>query len=124
MNGGDITGTTSEGARVNVLDPNAPPLERFGPPERGTFGNAGPNVLRGPGTNNWDISAYKNFRIREGKQLQLRFESYNTFNHTQWSSLYTTGRYEIDGTQIDPLYLTPSNTRPPRRVQLALRLTF
>ena len=124
VDGQDITGTGSEGARVTVLDPNAPLTERFGRPARGTFGNAGPNILRGPGTNNWDISAYKNFRIQEGKQLQLRFESYNTFNHTQWSSLFQTARFDQAGAQIDPLFLTPSNSRPPRRVQLAMRLTW
>ena len=31
----NVTGTPTQNARISVLDPNAPPLERFRPPERG-----------------------------------------------------------------------------------------
>ena len=50
----------------------------------GVFGNAGRNILRAPGINNWDVSLFKNFPIKERLNLQLRLESFNTFNHTQW----------------------------------------
>ena len=48
----------------------------------GTFGNAGRNILRGPGTFNVDFSAHKVFTIRERLRLQYRAEFFNVFNHT------------------------------------------
>ena len=48
--------------------------------------------IRGPGTNNTDLSLYKNFKISgDGKKyLQLRLEGFNAFNHTQFSGYNTT----------------------------------
>jgi hypothetical protein len=122
--GQDITGTPSESARIQVVDPTAPPAERFRRPERGTFGNAGASILRGPGTNNWDLSLYRTLRLPERKTLQLRFETYNTFNHTQFSSLSTSARFDPEGAQIDPLFLEPTGARSARRIQFALRLNW
>ncbi len=124
VDGQDITGTPSESARIDVVDPALPPLERFGRPARGTFGNAGANILRGPGTNNWDLSLYRTLRLPERKTMQLRFETYNTFNHTQFSSLSTSARFDQQGVQIDPLFLEPTNARSARRLQFALRLNW
>jgi len=42
----------------------------------GTFGNEGKFVLRGPGTNNWDLSLFKNFAIVERVHMEFRFEAY------------------------------------------------
>ncbi len=125
VDGANITGTPSESARPNVLDPTAAPALRFTRPARGTFGNAGSNVLRGPGVNNWDISVFRQIPIREGgKSLQLRFESYNTFNHTQFSAVSQAARFDAQGVQVDPLFLQPTAARAPRRVQLAVRLNW
>jgi hypothetical protein len=124
VDGQDITGTPSQGARINVVDPNADPLRRFGRPAQGTFGNAGSNILRGPGVNNWDISLYRRLRFTERIAVQLRFESYNTFNHTQFSGLVRSARFDIKGNQIDPLFLEPDAARSPRRVQLAMRINW
>ena len=46
---------------------------------------------RNPGTNNTDLSIYKNFRLNgDGrKYLQLRLEAFNAFNHTQFSGYNT-----------------------------------
>ena len=107
VDGQDITGTPSENARLYVLNPDAPPLERFGRPARGTFGNVGVGVLRLPGMNNWDISVYKSVRITERIRTQLRLESYNTFNHSQFSSVTSTARFSAQGVQVDPLFLEP-----------------
>ena len=121
----NITGTPSESARPNVVNPNADPVHRFGRPARGSFGNAGANVLRGPGVNNWDTSLYRQIPIREGgKYIQLRFESYNTFNHTQFSALNTTARFDAQGNQIDPTFLQPTAALWPRRIQLGVRFNW
>lgn len=54
---------------------------------RGTYGNLARNTQPGFGVNNWDFSAVKNFGITplgEQSRLQLRFEWFNFFNHTQF----------------------------------------
>lgn len=124
QDGANLTGTASEGARPNVGDPNAEPVDRLARPARGSFGNVGPGVYRGPGLHNWDIQLFRNIKLAERRQLQLRFETYNTFNHTQFSSITQTARFDTAGSQIDPLFLLPTAARPPRRVQLAMRLNF
>jgi hypothetical protein len=45
-----------------------------------TYGNAGRNILFGPGLRNLDLSLSKNLRITEGKHLQFRVESFNLTN--------------------------------------------
>ena len=57
----------------------------------GMFGNMGKNPLTGPGRNNWDLAVLRNFKAPwfkgENSSLQFRFESYNSFNHPQWSAV-------------------------------------
>jgi hypothetical protein len=52
----------------------------------GEFGNAGRNTILGPGQQSWDFSAHKNFRIREGHNLNFRFEAFNFPNHPSWAT--------------------------------------
>jgi hypothetical protein len=42
--------------------------------------------LRSDGTNNWNISALKNFRIRERLRFQLRAEAQDAFNHAMFAA--------------------------------------
>jgi len=52
----------------------------------GTLGNVGRGFLRGPGYWNADFSIQKDTRITEGKAIQLRLETYNLFNHTNFAN--------------------------------------
>jgi hypothetical protein len=129
VNGVDFTGSSSAGARPIVMDPKAPVESRFGPPgytavKAPTLGNVGKGVLRGPGTNNWDLSVYKPLRFTEKVSGQLRFETYNTFNHTQFSSVDNSLKFDAQHNQINPLFMQPTAARPPRRAQIAVRLFF
>ncbi|MBM3761267.1 MAG: carboxypeptidase regulatory-like domain-containing protein [Acidobacteria bacterium] len=126
VTGVDITGTPTEGARLNLLNPSAPPTERFSAPVRGDGGNLGSNVLRGPSWFNWDISVFRNIKFKETRNMELRLETYNTFNHPQFSGLSTQAQFETAGTstQTDTLFLQPTSARSPRRVQLAVRFNF
>jgi hypothetical protein len=124
VDGQNITGTPSEGARPDVADPAAPAVSRFGRPALGRFGNVGVGVLRRPGINNWDMSLYRQIRLGEGRSLQLRFETYNTFNHTQFSAVSQNARFDAQGNQVDPLFLQPTAAFSPRRIQLALSLRW
>lgn len=56
-------------------------------PENGTFGNFHRNTIYGPGVDNWNFSVFKNFIFNENTRVQLRFEGYNVFNHTQWGNV-------------------------------------
>ena len=47
----------------------------------GSFGDAGRNIIQGPGSQNWDISLFKMFPISEDKRLEFRAEFFNAFNH-------------------------------------------
>ena len=122
--GQDITGTPSEYARLVDLYPNNPPVLRFGRPKLYTFGNVGVGSLRLPGFDNWDMSVYRRFQLTERLSGQLRFETYNTFNHTQFSALSTVATFNPAGQQVDPLFLTPTAARSSRKIQLGIRVNW
>jgi hypothetical protein len=87
---GSISYVNSQVAGVNqgiqYFDPTA-----FTAPAAGTYGTLGHNALRGPGRDNWNISLFKNFTLSEsrGSRLELRVESFNTWNHTQFNVVDT-----------------------------------
>jgi hypothetical protein len=56
----------------------------FAHPAFGTEGKAGRNILRGPGRNNFDFALMKDTKITESTKVELRFEFFNIFNHTQF----------------------------------------
>jgi hypothetical protein len=131
----DYTGTSSISARIVVLgNPILPKSERsfsnnfrtavFAPPAAGTVGTAARTIIRGPGINNWDLAIFKNFRMWERLRLQFRAEAYNVFNHTQFSGLDTTARFDATGAQINARLSEFTAARTPRQLQMALRLTF
>jgi hypothetical protein len=134
--GYDVTGTPSQGARIVVLEnPVLPKSQRtfsrnfrtevFRLPARGTIGNAARTLIRGPGINNWDIAIFKDIPLRgESFKFQFRWELYNAFNHTQFSGLDTTARFDLASNQVNPRFGEFTAARSPRIMQLALRLYF
>ena len=56
----------------------------FTTPAQFTYGNAGRNILYGPGRVNFDFSLFKEFRIREEMRLQFRSEIFNLLNTAQF----------------------------------------
>jgi hypothetical protein len=97
----------------------------FARPSRGDFGNAPKDVFRNPGTHNWDFSLFKNIPLKsESRYLQFRWEIYNAFNHTQWSSIDTTARFDASGNQVNTRFGQVNGARPARVMQGSLRLTF
>jgi hypothetical protein len=136
------TGTPTEGARMEVVNPTAPLASRFGPPPEPAgqaslanaawlststapqFGNLGQNTMTGPGTNNMDLSVYRNFPIKERGNFMLRLETYNTLNHTQFNGINSTAQFNTLGAQVNTAFLLPTSARPARYVQLGARLTF
>jgi hypothetical protein len=53
----------------------------FSVPANFTFGNAGYDLLWGPGQYTWDMGAAKNFRLHERLNLELRMDAFSVFNH-------------------------------------------
>jgi hypothetical protein len=64
------------------------------------FGNIGKDAMVGPGRVNFTTSLYKSFQIYEQARFELRFESFNTFNHTEFNGV-NVGSGAINSTQ-DP----------------------
>lgn len=54
------------------------------PTASGIYGNAGRNILRGPGSNNWDASLMKAFHYSTRSYAELRVDAFNVFNHPQF----------------------------------------
>jgi hypothetical protein len=81
------------------------------------FGNAGTGVLRGPGVVNFDLSVFKNFKIKERFQTQFRAEFFNAFNNPHFANP-NTARANANYGRITSTILTP------REIQLGLRFTF
>jgi hypothetical protein len=49
---------------------------------------------------------------------------FNAWNHTQFSGLYTSARFDVNGNQTDPNFGAYSSARTPRIIQLSLRVVF
>jgi hypothetical protein len=49
-------------------------------PARGTFGNAGVGIVRGPGLNVVDLALSKSVRLARGSHFDFRIEAFNLFN--------------------------------------------
>lgn len=97
----------------------------FGIPS-GAFGNFGRNVFRGSHVVNMDFSLFKSFPVREGWNLQLRFEAFNVFNIQNYDvpSVVTVNS---NATQIAAnvgrvTALAQGTT--PRQLQFGLRFVF
>lgn len=88
----------------------------FAAPAANRFGNAGRNSLRGPGFATYDLSAVRNFRLRERLRLELRGEAYNVTNSPRWGNPTNSVNNGNFG-QI----LSASNER---ELQIAARITF
>jgi outer membrane receptor protein involved in Fe transport len=82
----------------------------------GTFGNCGRDILTSRGTNNWDISLFKNTSLTEGTTLQFRAEFFNAFNHPQF------GIPNYDPTNA--AFGQISSVGRAREIQFALKLLF
>jgi hypothetical protein len=98
------------------------------PTAAGDFGrgNAAKDLFRLPGTNNWDISLFKNFNLaREGRvRMQYRLEMYNAFNHTQFTGVDTTARFDANNNQVNALFGSYTSAANARRIVMGLKLNF
>jgi hypothetical protein len=89
----------------------------FATPQLYTFGNAGRNIIPGPGNNIFDLSLHRRFGIGEGRSVEFRSEWFNAFNHPNWG---IPGSYPDFG----PFFGRIFSAGDPRRMQFGLRLDF
>ncbi|HLY16616.1 MAG TPA: carboxypeptidase regulatory-like domain-containing protein [Bryobacteraceae bacterium] len=90
----------------------------FTTPAPYTFGNAGRDILNGPGNNIFDMSLHRRFKIQERGALEFRAEAFNIFNHPNWG---IPGPYADFGA---PYFGGILGVGPPRRLQFAIRYDF
>ncbi len=76
-----------------------------------------PGAIRGPGFWRTDLSLFKNMKFTERFTGQLRFETFNTFNHTNPICCASTSL-------ISTLYNQVTSTRDPRILQLGMKVNF
>jgi len=82
------------------------------------FGNAGKDAVVLPGLFNTNLSLFKTFPLaaRERASLELRFESFNTFNHTQFNA--------IDANTGDGNFGQVTGSYDARTLQLGAKIKF
>ena len=91
-------------------------IDAFSMPARGTFGNSGRNVVRGPGTNNIDFSLLKNHYFAESGNVQFRAEIFNLPNHPNFNMPnrnFGTGNF-------GKIF----SSRPSRQVQFSIKIYY
>jgi len=89
----------------------------------GQWGNSGRNILQGPGTKTIDFSFFKNTRLAEGNNLQIRAEFFNLLNTPQFNNPGATAGTSSIGI-ITSAGSEPTFQRIERQIQLAAKLSF
>jgi len=117
-----LGGTTAN--RANIVAPITYPRTRlqwfstssFQKPDPLQWGTSARNAVVGPGRNNWNLALFKQFRFSERARFEFRAESFNTFNHTQ----FTNPSSGVTNTDFGVI----SGAFAPRIMQLGAKLLF
>jgi hypothetical protein len=88
----------------------------FSNEQLGVLGNSRRRFFHGPGLNNFDMALLKTTKITESKELQLRLEAFNVFNHAQF--LNPAG--EINSSSFGLV----TQARPARNLQIGAKFLF
>jgi hypothetical protein len=94
--GGDPTPGVGDAATVGYVADNS--AARFVQAGFGAKANAGRNTVTTPGLNIWNVSLLKNTKITERLTMQFHADTYNTFNHPNFSIGLPTNNGAIDQT--------------------------
>jgi len=97
-----------------------PPVNSLG------IGNTPPTLTYGPGVENVDLSVFKQFRIVEGKNLELRFQAFNALNHFNPSNPNTSLTLNFaTGANTNAAFGTITGAAlPARHSVVSVRFTF
>ena len=117
----------------------------FAPPTAlGVIGNMPRNNVRMPSIFNNDFALFKNIKLGETREVQLRWEIYNVFNHTNFRDIDAATTWGV--VQVNPnpalactaagnictavvkqtrtTFGTPTSARSPRVMQGSIRINF
>lgn len=110
-------------------------IAAFSDPGIGNYGNAGRNILRGPGFAQVDFSISKNTRITENTSLNLRMDIFNLFDKANFANP-SGGLVQGDTNTLNPAPFFGQSRRTvgnengilgaggPRQIQLSARFNF
>jgi hypothetical protein len=100
----------------------------FTAPSPYTFGNAGRNILTGPGLISWNFALTRKFQFKEARALEFRAEVYNLLNHPNFDipvrDLASPNFGQILNTLPPTSGPTAGGAGDPRQVQFGLRYTW
>ena len=125
--GTDISQTGQGNDRPNVV-PNTPlypssqlltswfNVGAFAKQATGTFGNAGRDVIIGPGSWNIDMALDRRFELKEKLGLEVRADFFNIVNHGNWSN----PTVAITSAQFGQI----TSFSSPRIIQMAAKFLF
>lgn len=117
--------------RLQYLNPAA-----FSLPDVGRFGSLGRGAIRGPGTQNLDLSIVRNWRVRDHYHLQFRAEMFNAFNHTNFIGVAASLSFDEAeklpdgkpnpnfGKHLNSNFGRITATQGPREIQFGLKFNF
>ena len=89
----------------------------FAIPAPYTFGNAGRNILIGPGLFTVDFSVARRFKLSERVYLSFEAQAFNIMNHTNFDLPQA---YVDEPSTFGHIF----SAKPPRQLQMAVRLHF
>jgi hypothetical protein len=127
LGGGDITNRPDQVGNVsypktrtawfNTSSFSSPTAPWNGGANQG-FGSAGKDAIVLPARLNFNLSLFKTFALTsgEGPSLEVRFETFNTFNHTQFNA--------IDANSTDSNFGEVTSAYDPRTLQLGAKFHF
>jgi hypothetical protein len=87
------------------------------------FGNAGRNIIEGPGFEDIDLALTKNTSIREGVNLQFRAEGFNILNHPNFAQPDRTVT-SADFGRITATRTARGDLGSSKQIQLGMKLVF
>jgi hypothetical protein len=90
----------------------------FSVPAIGTFGTCRPRLYHGPGSQNVDMSLFKQFSLGEVRKIELRFEFFNALNHANFANPSTSMSNTMTFGKVS------STINDPRQIQLAGKFYF
>jgi hypothetical protein len=132
-----LTGTQNTEAPYDLPDFNGGPIYTHNNPRKdqtyfnagafsaeplGSFGTSPRRFFAGPGLNNWDLAIIKNTKFTESKSLELRFETFNTWNHAQFGN--PNGNFNAGDPAFGGTFGVISGARDPRRLQIGAKFMF
>ncbi|MGC2298888.1 MAG: carboxypeptidase regulatory-like domain-containing protein [Acidobacteriaceae bacterium] len=106
-----LKGTPRAGAGFNT--------SLFSVPALGDFGNARRRFFHGPGSDDTDFALAKSTSILDGRELQVRAEAFNVFNHAQFF-----GPGSVEGNVGSADFGQIVSSAAPRLMQVSARLRW